>query len=283
MRITDIEIEAEDTQVAKFSLSNPKPTDRYLAKAVYGLDADELIPKHYGFGAGVDGLPYYRVGMKPREIVMRLVLNPLWDIGETYSEVRDDLYRAISRSRNGELKLVCRAGATNVAWIKGHITKFEVPLFNKDPELQITILCDDPFFRSETSFEYLDGDFDGTGYISLADDISTAPHGVDMCVTIDTQAATFTIQDDDPYNWQFKIEPDTDFLVNDKIFIVSEHGRKECYMDRSATFTQLMDKIVPGSKWPQVFPGDNQFYIPNRLSSGLTIDYVRYNSVFWGV
>lgn len=284
MRLTGIEIYSGLEEVLSASLRVPGPTDRYLVKAIYGLDTDELVPKFYSYGLK-NGDPFYRMGMRAREVVMRLVLSPNWENGETFSDLRDNLYRAIARNRRGLLTLYLKDGSSTVAQIEGRVTKFEVPHFNADPELQVTIECPDPYLRGITQVEILGDTFEDppSGYISIPDNYSTAPHGMEMMVTLGTTLSDFTVQDDVDPDWTFVVTPETDFLPEDKLYIRSDHGKKELWMLRGSTKTSLMDKVSIDSVWPILFPGDNQFYLPRLLAWAAAIDYVRFYPHYWGV
>lgn len=283
MRVTSLELVTNDETFLTTNLQSPSPSDRFQPKAIYGLDPDELIAKFYGFGG--DNTAFYRVGMKTREITMRLVLRPNWELGESYSDLRDDLYRAISRSRDSTIQILLKAGPTIVAETFGYIRRFEVPLFNKDPELQITIECDDPFLRSYTGMEFLNEDFNLSGYISVPDQISTAPHGFEAQFTVIFPLTNFSIQDDATPNWSFSFT-NTDgagFIADDVIYLNSNSGSLEVKVTRGGVTTALMDSVNTTSVWPIIFPGDNQFYLPAVVSSALRVDYVRFDSAFWGV
>src|SRR4029077_11294562 len=140
-------------EAISFSLSKSDPSAQYMVRNMIGLDTEELIPRFYGFGL-VTGPKYYDFKLKPRLIVIRIVLNPRFNIDESYSDVRDTLYRAISAARTGLVTLQFNSGGTTVAQIMGFITKFEVPYFTPLPEVQITVRCDDPMFRAINSVLY---------------------------------------------------------------------------------------------------------------------------------
>jgi hypothetical protein len=283
MRVTSLELVTDDETFLKTSLQAPLPTDRFHPKAIYGLDPDELIAKFYGFGG--DNTAFYRVGMKAREITMRLVLRPNWELGESYSDLRDDLYRAISKNRGSAIQILLKSGPTILAETTGYIRRFEVPFFNKDPELQITLECPDPFFRSYAGFEFLTADFDSTGYISLPDQLSTAPHGFEAQFTVAGALASFVIQDDNTPNWSFSFTNTggAGFIASDILNINTNSGKLEVKVTRSSVETALMDSVDTDSIWPILFPGDNQFYLPAVLAGTLDIDYVRFDAAFWGV
>lgn len=282
MRLTHISVSSGDTELFSTKLVRPSGTDRFIMRGMIGLDADEIIPKFYGNGA-LNGDKFYRLGLKPREIVMRLVMNPTWSIGESYSDLRDGLYRAISASRSSGVTITFYAAATSVAKLDGYITKFEVPHFSKESEVQITIMCNDPLLRGVQPVELYSNHFTGADVI-VADQFSTAPHGFEMQVTFTGTTADFILRDAAAWDWQFKVVPDSSFLTGDVLYLSSENDNKQLYMIRSAVTTYLMDKVVPGSVWPSIFPGRNTFNIPALTPTAtITVDWLKFKPAYWGV
>jgi hypothetical protein len=282
MKLTNVEIVSGDISVASFNLQAPDLTDRFAAKAMTGLDAPEILPTFYGFGA-FSNAEFYQLGLKSREIVIRLALTPNWQLGETYSDLRDDLYRAISKTRNGKVQVRLNNSAMTVATISGHITKFEVPHFNQEPEVQITIKCDDPMLRSDGYFEYVAADFNNTGYFQIPDNSSTAPHGFEMQVTFLSGTSDFVLLDDPDFEWEFSVVPASAFIAGDILYFSSEHGQKSLWHQRGEVVTYLMDRMTTTSNWPLIFPGNNVFYCPNLDNSSVEVDFLRFRSAYWGV
>jgi hypothetical protein len=281
MRITGISVIANDTQELQFDLSMPDSKTKYIVRSIIGIDAEELIPKFYGFSK--DGTKkFYDFKLKQREIVMRIVLNPRFNLNETYSEVRDAIYRAISATRTGVLELQFQSGASTVARIYGYMTKLEVSHFSNVPEIQLTIQCNDSLFRGLNPIIYEAADLSDTNPVGVVDNESTAPHGFSMQLTFTASIATFTIQDKatDP-EWEFKIVPSSNFLVGDILYFSSEFNHRQLYIDRSSTIIQLMDKVDPNSVWPTIFPTFNEFHF-NDIAS-FDWNYLQFYTAYWGV
>jgi hypothetical protein len=281
MKITDIDLEAENIEGINLKLVNATIADQYLARNITGLDADDLIPKFYGAGLYTKS-KFYEFLMKPRDIVLRIGLNPQFRLNESYSDMRDDLYRAISSSRTGAITLTFNNNDVEMAKTSGFITKFETTHFNQKPEVQITLRCDDPMFRSIDSIIYDVDDLSATNPVLVPDNLSTSPHGFEMKVIFKAASNTFTIQDVETNpEWKFKIIPISAFAINDELYISSEVANKYLYMIRGGVTTYLMDRIEPGSIWPILFPGDNSFHIPELA----TINWgnVEFHSAYWGV
>lgn len=282
MRLTSVIIHSDSSlEDIEFTLRENVFRNRYTIRSIVGIDADEIIPKFYATGA-VTGKKYYEFSMKPREIAMRAVVNPQFHVNETVSELRDAIYRLISATRSGELQLQFKSGGTTAFVINGLITKMEVSHFSQLPELQITMTCDDPIFRSVHPIDYAVADLPGANPVRLPDGISTAPHGFSFAVEFTGTVATFTIQDDPTTpDWRFRVSPDGGFVSGDILHFSSEYQTKELWYERGPTITHLMDKIHSDSVWPTIFPGDNPLHFSNIAS----FDWVslKYFSAHWGI
>lgn len=281
MRVTDIEFTSDNVDIMSVALRMPSFDAKFLAKAVIGLDASEIVPKFYGFGL-VNKERFYEYTLRPREIVIRIVLNPNYEINEQYSDLRDELYRRISSSRSTSIKMVLKNGASSMAQIFGNIIKFEVPHFSKVPELQLTIRCEDPIFRAITHVEMDHTDLGPRQPFEIVDAISTCPHGVSFDALLMAPKPSFTFQDKetDP-NWKFEVAPNGGFLTGDMLCISSESANKYVYIEREGVKTHIVDFVTPGSLWPVIYPGYNEFY--SNYTGQLEWEYLKYRPAFWGV
>lgn len=282
MRVTNVSLFAGKIEAISFSLSKSDPSAQYMVRDMIGLDTDELIPRFYGFGLQTSP-KYYDFKLKPRLIVIRIVLNPRFNIDESYSDVRDTLYRAISAARTGLVTLQFNSGGTTVAQIMGFITKFEVPYFTPLPEVQITVRCDDPMFRAINPVVYKPADLKTVNPIIIADSLSTAPHGIKFQLTFKAASPALTIQDaaTNP-EWVFKVMPSGGFLAGDVVYFTSEYtSNKQLYMVRAGVTTYLVDKIQSNSIWPIVFPGGSTFYFLEIAN--FDWNTLEYHAAYWGV
>ncbi len=280
MKLTSVVLHSlDDLEDAELTLPGTPSQDRFVVRQILGLDAEELIPKFYARGL-VSGNSYFEYAMKPRQIVIRVVLNPLYAINESVSDIRDELYRFISSNRPGAVQLQFKSGISIVSVINGLITKFEVGYFSKLPELQITVYCPDAMFRSMTPINYAPADLPTVNPVQLADSASTAPHGLSFRIEFTVDTPTFTIQDapSDP-DWKFEISPTGGFDIGDELFVSSEFGQKSVYVDSFAPI-YMLDKIDDASVWPVIFPGNNIFYfLPIANFDWIELSYY---SAYWG-
>ena len=281
MRVTSIGLYTDDVEVASFALRKESAKSRYMVRQITGLDADDIVPKFYGFGLNSNNR-FYNFGMKPRELVIRVILNPTFSLNEEYTDVRDELYKAISASRHGRVEIRFNSGGASVSKLFGFITKLEAGYFNKTPEAQVTIRCDDSLFRGVNPVRLNTSEIPTTNPLRLADSSSTAPHGFTAEVTVTAPIPSFTVQDrqTDP-DWKFTVIPNGGFLAGDVLYFSSDFGDKDLHIVRAGSQIYLIDRIQTGSVWPMLFPGATEFYFANKAS--FTWNYIEYHSAFWGV
>lgn len=286
MRVTNVEMYSPTLEEPiDFSLRGDDPRARYKVRQIIGLDAEEIIPKFYGWGLNAQSYSesrFYSFNMNERVIVMRIVLNPQFQLDESYSDIRDELYRAISATRAGKIDLHFKSGATTVSHIYGLITRFEAPYFSKTPEVQLTISCEDPMFRALNPVIYSPSELPTTNPVRIADSLSTSPHGFEMQMTFDGALDALVIQDEATLpNWKFTVTPSTGFLIGDVLHFSSEYSSKHLYLQRGQNTIQLVDKISPSSVWPIIFPGDNNFHFVGI--DKFNWDTLNFYASYWGV
>lgn len=280
MRVTNIVIYSNDVEMVNFSLRDADPTARYMIKVIEGLDAEELVPKFYGVGT-TTGKKFHEFGTKARELNMRLVLNPRFVLRETYSDIRDEIYRAISSSRSGSVDVYFMAAGTTVAKLTGFVTRLEADHFAKEPEVRLQITCEDAMFRGVVPVVKGPDDIVDVNPFVFGDTVSTAPHGFQFEIEFTATVASFVVNDAENSDWTFTLTPASSFLSGDRLVFSSEFGNSQLYMVRSAVTTHLMDRVVPGSAWPIIFPGANAFNFVSRAS----FDWVSVSwyPAYWGV
>lgn len=281
MRVTTVGLYTNDVEVATFALRKESTKSRYMARQIIGLDSDEITPKFYGFGLNSNS-KFYDFGMKPRELVIRVMLNPTFALNEEYTDVRDELYKAISATRSGKVEVRFFSGGASVSKLDGFIIKLEAGYFNKTPEAQLTIRCDESMFRGINPIRLETADIPRTNPLRLADSHSTAPHGFTGQVTFTAASPSFTIQDRELNpDWKFKIIPSGGFLTGDVLYFSSNYGLRDLYVTRAGNVIHLSDRIETGSVWPILFPGATELWFVDIAR--FTWNFIEYHTAYWGV
>jgi hypothetical protein len=276
MRITSIGLySSKGVEIANLSFRDPGSLNPYIAKNITGLDADEIVPRFYGLSTEKN--KYFDLSIPSREIVLNIVLNPMFGNAEkSYSDLRDDIYKSLAASRTGIMQLRFYDGDEERAVLSGFVTKMEYPHFSDAaPEIQLSLRCEDPMLRSRETVS-LRGSASEISTLEVVD--STAPHGFKFQITFVSWQSSFSIKDPNG-EWSFDVNPETGFQPGDHLVFSSETGNKELNMIRTYQVTHLVDKIGKGSIWPQLFPGINKFKHP----VGITWNYITYYPTYWGI
>ena len=290
MRITDLGLFSGEIELASFSLLKESTRSTYMVRKITGLDAEEITPKFYAFGK-TTGKRFYDFGLRARDIVMNIILNPNFGFSESYSDLRDNLYSGIAAQRSGLVTLRFNSGGATVSQLNGFVTKIEVDYFDNKPAMQMTFRCDDPMFRGLAPVKLVGAEIPPPNPLYIPDSQSSAPHGVLLNFTVTAAVNSLILQDAaaNP-DWVFEVFPNPtvgtfavnpQFAVGDKIVLSSEYSDKYVYMIRGGVTSYLSDKITVGSIWPVIFPGQNALYL--GTPAAFTVDQIMYYPAYWGI
>lgn len=281
MRLTSIDVYSNGLPVAALSFKNPSSSNPYNTTAIDGLDAEEVTAKFYGL-AVTSKKKQYNLSLPERDVTLHIALNPDFAANKSYSDLRDDLYKAVYSSRTGLIELRFKDDAVTKAVLYGFVSKFESPRFTKTPEVNITIRCPEPMLKAPTRTDISVVGLGST--FTITDSLSTAPHGMKFDLTFNADTATFVMKDSATPEWAFTLNPVavggvSGFKNNDHLYVSSESGDKSVYLIRSGTTYPLADKIVPGSSWPLIFPLANTFVITTGVFTWGAMSHV---TTYWG-
>jgi hypothetical protein len=277
MKLTSVEIHPDgSSNVLLLSFRDPSGLNPYNVKDIKGLDADEIIPQYIG---SPGGSPSFHLVQGKRVIVLRMGLNPNFSSAQTFSDLRDDVYKMIASSRKGKVQLQFKDNNAAVAGISGYISKFESEKFVSQQEIQLTVMCDTAML---TGLDPVKVDVTNLNTVNtfISDDLSTAPHGFTFDITFESNTDSVMLRDPNDL-WFFEIAPSYHF-ENSDTFHFSNEGEKSLYRlswyDNS--ITQLADAVTPGSTWPMIYPGDNHFKF---MQPFLVWKAISYYPTYWGV
>ena len=119
-------------------------TDLIQVRNITGLDPVKASVNTTPYGA-VDGESYVGSSIPKRNIVLTLRPNPDWN-DWSYEALRRLLYSYFMPKR--ETQLVFLSDDMIPVEISGIVEGVEVNMFSKDPELQVSIVCPDPYFTA---------------------------------------------------------------------------------------------------------------------------------------
>jgi hypothetical protein len=278
MKLTSVELyPANSSNSISLGFQDLSRQNSYNVKSIDGLDADAITPRFYG----PETNDFYDLSLDKRDIVLQVQLNPNYGQNQTISDLRDTLYKVIASSRTGKIQLQFKNEEYTVAAISGFVTKFEASHFEKNPEVQLTVKCDDPMLKALNPVTV---SVTGLGFTRavIVDDKSTAPHGFKFEIgVLGTITDTITITDPDDSAWHFSIAMGFGMINGDTIVFSTDYKDRQLYVLRGLAKYYIGDWIGVDSVWPLIFPGMNTFAFTHPTL--LAWHNLSYYPTYWGV
>ncbi len=276
MKLTRIIFVSNGLPIVELSFRDPGSTKQFIAKQIVGIDADAVSPKFAGLSLSQQ--KHYTMTPEKKDLVFSILLNPDFGAGDTFSSLRDKLYKAIAASRTPQISIQFLNGTELVASLSGFITKLENDQFEKTPIVNVTVRIDDPILRGTE--EDIDTEEFGSTSILFDDIKSSMFHGFGFQAVIDDAdpMALFKIEDTISPDWTFQVN--YVFEDGDEIYFSSVDTDRHFYIIRGITTIHLIDTLISGAVWPIFFPGPNDLTI---TSPAFTFIRMWHTPAYWGV
>lgn len=236
-------------------------TDLIQVRNIEGLEPVKasVNTSPYAF---VDGASHTGSSVTTRNIVLTLHPNPDWDIW-TYESLRRLLYQYFMPKR--PTRLVFYSNDLVPVEISGIVEAVTVNMFTKDPELQVSIICPDPYFTSLAPTIIVGQTVRSGGTVNVIEYNGTIETGMHVKLSAVTapNPTGIVIQIGDPPITSFGIEA---AVSSAKYLEMSSIPMKKFIQNvdtTSGVITNLLSKVYiqEGSAWPTFQPGENEFRI----------------------
>jgi hypothetical protein len=233
-------------------------TDLIQIRNITGLEPVKANVNTSPLGS-VDGESFSGSSVPKRNIVVTLGLNPDWDEW-TMSQLRRLLYAYFMPKLS--IRLVLESDDLDTVEIYGYVESCEPVLFSKDGEVQVSIICPDPYFTSVDPIVVTGVSSDGSdpAIIQYNGSIETGIN-VEITEAAVPAPAVISIQVGDPSLSNFRIDATvsaTKYLVMNSI-----SGKKYVRQIETGTgvITNLLGYVESGYTWPILQPGENEFSV----------------------
>lgn len=258
----------------------------FLLKSADGLGPPE-VEVRISDTAGEGGV-YQGRRARNRQVVVLIGLQPEWDLGQTAEELRTLLYGLLTPKFGQMVGLEIHDETGQLAFARGHISRFEAAIFSEDPAVQVTLDCDHPYLKAPaTKVQVPVETVSGTQTFLDISNEGTAPSGFTMGITF--TAATpglVTLSDEASDGERISISTPGGFAAGDSLIIdtrQTQRGLWKVKAGQTAQISILNDLVVETSVWMQLYGGTNRL----RLNS---VDFDWYAPVmfahlptYWGV
>lgn len=149
----------------------------YLIKEVDGLGpVDAAI--HTSSDVAIDGARYQGSSVSSRNIVFNIEYNPTYFGRRSASTLRNGLYSVFPPK--AFIKLRFTTTDHPLLEISGYVESHDPVIFSREPSVQISIICPDPYFRSLNQVQYSGR----TNVLNTIPNVGNAPSGI----TVQTSA-----------------------------------------------------------------------------------------------
>lgn len=267
--LTSITIDAStqiDVPIIGATIAN-----KYIIKSISGLgppDIDVVI------GAlATDGGVYQNRRVPQRNPVILMGFNPDYSTNETIDDLRDALYVAFLEPNpmSPQARVILHDSVKPDRFVNGYVEKLEISHFVKDPEVQISILCPDPYLKGDQASVVPD----------VADVISvnnpgTAPCGFQMEIQFTAPVSGFSLT----RGAEVLMSIDYDFESGDILLLDTRMGSRLVRRQRAGLWLNIIDKITVSNKWPTIIPGNDVISLSTNQVTWISLDYIPQ---WWGV
>lgn len=278
--ITKIDIFYDDVggeQNLELPIVGLKPKDGLLVRRITGLDpsdVDLFMGAHAKHGSSYQGRR-----ARERNIVMTIDLNPDYSLGQTVASLREQLYKVFldPYEDSDYVPMHFHISDGRILTTYGYTEKLESELFGSETEMQVSMLCPDPFLRSVQETDH-------TNSVGLWLNLpfiyeGTAPTGFFLDIGV-TSSTTKLVVD---LNGQ-KMEFLGDFLADDTVHISTVDGQKYARLIRDSETTSLLPNLTPTSRWIEIKTKNNTLsvYGVDQAPVPAGIQTLKYRSSYRG-
>lgn len=247
-----------------FPIQDAKPSDKYIFKGADGLEptgmTNFLSRPRYGKGQYLGREPL------PRQVTLKVNINPDYTAGESVQQLREDLYSLMNPmfTYGDKVNFVLMDGSTYLTKNWAVVKSVEPSLFSRDPYIQIVLEFLDPYF---------------TGYEPII-----VPGGSEPGETLSTTTLAFNNKGSAQVGFGFQIKitanipswgmfgPDLKpymvitypFLANDLLSVSTIPGSRSVVLTRNGVNTSIIHAFYAGlvrSDWIMLGRGPNAFAI----------------------
>jgi hypothetical protein len=248
-----------DAPTLALSDSGREETDLIQIRGITGLDPVKATVNTSPFGS-VDGVAYIGSNVSYRNPVLTLHPNPDWD-NWSFESLRRLIYRYFMPKL--QTRLVFYSDDMPPVEIYGYVEDTNVNQFSKDPEIQVSIICPDPYFTAVSPTIVTgqsDRDSTSPAEVEYNGDIATGIN-VELTRVSDPAPSNIGIQVGDPSASYFNVAASVD---SSKYFAMNSLSGNKFVQTVSLTsgvITNLLGKIQDRSTWPILQPGMNDFSV----------------------
>jgi hypothetical protein len=269
-------IEVDDLQGHTLSLPLFDAPPGYLVTGIDGLDPVKSTIVSSSFGQ-LDGSQFQSSRRENRNIVMRVRMEP-YSGGSTVAQLRSLLYQYFMPKTNVILKFY--NDNTLAYLIQGQVESCETPLFTKEPEMSVSIMCFDPNFYAPSPVTINSSTVSGNTELAI-NNVGSVETGYVFTIPIDRTISGFSILNRRPSGAMAQLDFTAALAAGNIVTISTEFKNKYANLRVAGAEASALYAVSPSSKWGPLYAGINYFRV---LVAGAAIPYsVVYTPKYGGI
>lgn len=238
LQLLDVRDAVSGVSYGYIPVGSPGTRDYYI-KSIDGLGPVDAVMAMSNF-ADYDGAVHHGGRLAQRNIVLTLGYSPNYSNGKDLGALRRQAYSWFRPKALTRIIFTDSALSTRVD-VMAYVEKITPVMFSKDPEVQVSLICEDPYFAEINSVT-----LKGTtpSRFDLSDPIyGDAPTGFTMNITPQVNFGSFSVRNDIDEVLLFTYP----FAANDTIRLGFNPGAKYATVTRAGVTTPILDRISSGS------------------------------------
>ena len=248
----------ESAPTLPLSDNGREETDLIQIRNIDGIDPVKAAITTSPFGS-VDGVAYTGSNVASRNIVLTLHPNPDWN-DWTFEGLRRLVYSYFMPKLL--TRLVFYSTDMPPVEIFGYVESCEVNPFASDIEIQVSIICPDPYFTAVDGTVILGVSNDGSSLVDVPYNGSIeAGINVEVKRISDPPPTSISIQIGELTFSSFTVAAS----VSSSVYFIMNSIAGQRYIQNvnlaNGVITNLLSKVAPGSVWPVLDPGLNKFSV----------------------
>lgn len=269
-------VEARNDRGLLLSLPLMDISEGFIIQDIEGLDPVKATLVSSSF-ANLDGEQYQSSRREKRNMLFTLGLEPDY-VTQTIKALRTRLYGHFMPKSNVDFRFFSDDFPT--VDISGRVESFEAPLFAKDPEVKISLLCFNPDFYDSTPVVLNGNTVADTSEVAI-NYVGTVESGIKFRLLVNRSIIGFTIFNRASDNAIRSLEFLAPLIAGDVIEINTSSGAKGATLTRAGVGTSILYGISPYSSWLEMFPGSNNIRV---AVTGAPIPYtLEYTTKYGGL
>jgi len=224
--------------------------------------------------ANMDGEEYQSSRREPRNIKMKIELDPDPEVGDTVYGLRKTIYKFFMPKSEVSFRLFMADGLE--VDIVGRVETCEPAMFTIEPTIDISIMCFKPDFYELTP-ELVPGTTTSGEIPMTIEYEGSIETGIQLTLNVDRSLPEFSVYhvppDDETKTMDFDNYP---LVAGDVLTISTVRGAKGATLTRAGVTSSVLYGISPQSNWIELLPGTNTIRVAAAGADiPLTIQYIK--------